>query len=71
MKIVWMVLQSCGLCLILYLQRCEGITSSIAGRELLSEPALRLAKANFRTNVRLCTFYGDIVNYIDKSRETW
>lgn len=71
MKIVWMVLQSCGLCFILYLQRCKGTTSLFAGRELLSEPALRLAKANFRTNVRLCAFYGDIVNYIDKSREMW
>ena len=71
MKIMCAGLNACGICDILYLQRCEGTTSSIAGRELLSELALRLAKANFRTNVRLCAFYGDIVNYVDKSREMW
>lgn len=37
-----------------------------AGRELLSELALRLPMANF-----VCRNYVDIVNYIDKSREMW
>lgn len=71
MKIMCAGLNACGICDILYLQRCEGTTSSIAGRELLSEPGYMLAKANFRTNVRLCRFYVHYVKYIDKSREMW